>query len=108
MALKTNQTLTGICQTFVKSLFPSWWGRRGITGLPRGGEVFTTEFHIFYDFNKANLTIAVPCFFKTYFNSLSKISTQLQVSFSSEIFKTSYIHCVVVIFTFLSKHFFMS
>ena len=80
MALKTNQTLTGICQTFVKSLFPSWWGRRGITGLPRGGEVFTTEFHIFYHFNKANLTIAVPCFFKTYFNSLSKISTQLQVN----------------------------
>ena len=79
MALKTNQTLTEICQTFVKSLFPSWWGRRGITGLPRGGEVFTTEFHIFYDFNKANLTIAVPCFFKTCFNSLSKISTQSQV-----------------------------
>lgn len=105
MALKTNPhgNLPNICQVVV----PSWWGRRGITGLPKGGEFFTAEFRIFYDFNKENVTIAVPCFFKTYFNFLSKISTQLQVSFSSELFKTSYIDCVVVICTFLSKAFFV-
>ena len=112
MGLKTNQTLAGICQTFVKSLFPSRWGRRGITGLPKGGDVFTAEFHIFYDFNRENLTTAVPCFFKTYFNFFPKSALNYKwvsvVKFLNFIYSlhTRYLHLFK---PFLGvKHFFMS
>ena len=82
-------------------------GQVGITGLPKAGEFVTDEFHIFYHFNKENLIIIVQCFFKTFF-TIECFSFQNQdsiASFSSEIFKTSYIHCVVFICTFLSNHF---